>query len=196
MNKLLTRSFQAVARPAAYVLNWREPELLIGADSFKRLPTNLVDRKISKLLIVTDEGIRDSGLLDDFLNGLEENGITSSIYDQVEPNPTIQIAEEIAIAFNQLHADAMIAVGGGSVIDATKAAGIAIIKPQKPLKSFKGLMTVRKDIPYLIAVPTTAGTGSEGTLAAVITDSKRRKKYTIMDTNLIPDVAVLDANLL
>lgn len=196
MNKLLTRSFQAVARPAAYVLNWREPELLIGADSFKRLPTNLVDRKISKLLIVTDEGIRDSGLLDDFLNGLEENGITSSIYDQVEPNPTIQIAEEIAIAFNQLHADAMIAVGGGSVIDATKAAGIAIIKPRKPLKSFKGLMTVRKDIPYLIAVPTTAGTGSEGTLAAVITDSKSRKKYTIMDTNLIPDVAVLDANLL
>lgn len=155
-----------------------------------------MDRKISKLLIVTDEGIRDSGLLDDFLNGLEENGITSSIYDQVEPNPTIQIAEEIAIAFNQLHADAMIAVGGGSVIDATKAAGIAIIKPRKPLKSFKGLMTVRKDIPYLIAVPTTAGTGSEGTLAAVITDSKSRKKYTIMDTNLIPDVAVLDANLL
>lgn len=196
MNKLLTRSFQAVARPAAYALDWREPELLIGADSFKRLPTNLVDRKISKLLIVTDEGIRDSGLLDDFLNGLEENGITSSIYDQVEPNPTIQIAGEIAIAFNQLHADAMIAVGGGSVIDATKAAGIAIIKPQKPLKAFKGLMTVRKDIPYLIAVPTTAGTGSEGTLAAVITDSKRRKKYTIMDTNLIPDVAVLDANLL
>lgn len=129
MNKLLTRSFQAVARPAAYALDWREPELLIGAGSFKRLPTNLVDRKISKLLIVTDEGIRDSGLLDDFLNGLEENGITSSIYDQVEPNPTIQIAEEIAIAFNQLHADAMIAVGGGSVIDATKAAGIAIIKP-------------------------------------------------------------------
>ena len=90
----------------------------------------------------------------------------------------------------------MIAVGGGSVIDATKAAGIAVINPEKSLKSFKGLMTVRKDIPYLIAVPTTAGTGSEGTLAAVITDSNSRKKYTIMDTNLIPDVAVLDANLM
>lgn len=90
----------------------------------------------------------------------------------------------------------MIAVGGGSVIDATKAASIAVINPEKSLKSFKGLMTVRKDIPYLIAVPTTAGTGSEGTLAAVITDSNSRKKYTIMDTNLIPDVAVLDANLM
>lgn len=196
MNKLVTRSFQAVARPAAYALDWREPELLIGSDRFKHLPSELTERNLSKLLIVTDEGIRDSGLLDDFLSGLEENGITSSIYDQVEPNPTVQIAEEIAIEFNKIHADAMIAVGGGSVIDATKAAGIAVIKPEKSLKSFKGLMTVRKDIPYLIAVPTTAGTGSEGTLAAVITDSNNRKKYTIMDTNLIPDVAVLDANLM
>ena len=95
MNKLVTRSFQAVARPAAYALDWREPELLIGSDRFKHLPSELTERNLSKLLIVTDEGIRDSGLLDDFLSGLEENGIISSIYDQVEPNPTVQIAEEI-----------------------------------------------------------------------------------------------------
>lgn len=195
MNKLLTRSFQAVARPVAYALDWREPELLIGTDCFIKLPTDLVEKQISRLLIVTDEGIRDSGLLDDFLEGLAAEDITYKIYDKVQPNPTIEICEEIAIAYNSLHADTMLAVGGGSVIDAAKAAGIAIIKPEKPLKSFQGLMTVRKDIPYLIAVPTTAGTGSEGTLAAVITDAKSRKKYTIMDTHLIPDVAVLDANL-
>lgn len=196
MNKLLTRSFQAVARPASYALDWREPELLIGTDRFKQLPSDLIEREISRLLIVTDKGIRKSGLLDEFIDGVEASGIEYAIYDQVEPNPSIQIAEEIAIAFNKLHADAMIAVGGGSVIDAAKAAGIAIIKPQKPLQAFQGLMTVRKATPYLIAVPTTAGTGSEGTLAAVITDAASRKKYTIMDTNLIPDMAVLDANLM
>lgn len=195
MYNLLTRSFQAVARPAAYALDWDEPNLLIGKDRFKKLPNDLIDQNISRLLIVTDEGIRDSGLLDDFIEGLEDKNIVYTIYDQVKPNPPIDICEEIAIAFNHLHADAMLAIGGGSVLDAAKAAGIAAIKPEKPLESLTGLMTVRKDTPFLIAVPTTAGTGSEGTLAAVVSDNKNRKKVTIMDTHLIPDVAVLDAEL-
>lgn len=141
MSKLIARSFQAVARPAAYALDWREPDLLIGADCFNTLPTDLTKKEISRLLIVTDEGIIDSGILENFLEGLDVNEITYTIYDKVQPNPTIEICEEIAIAYNSLHADAMLAVGGGSVIDATKAAGIAVIRPKKPLKTFQGLMT-------------------------------------------------------
>ncbi len=195
MYKLLTRSFQAVARPAAHALDWHEPQLLIGEDRFKKLPNDLIEQQVARLLIVTDQGVRDSGLLDDFLKNLEEKEIAYDIYDRVKPNPTVEICEEIAIAYNHFQADAMLAVGGGSVLDSAKAAGIAIIKPEKPLESFKGLMTVRDDTPFLIAVPTTAGTGSEGTLAAVISDTENRKKITIMDTHLIPNVAVLDANL-
>lgn len=195
MHNLFIRSFQTIARPAAYALNWREPELLIGEGRFNRLPKDLVEKHMSKLLIVTDQGILESGLLDDFILKLDEIEIAYDIYDRVKPNPTIQMCEEIAISYNQLHADAMLAIGGGSVLDAAKAAGIAVIRPEKSLESFKGLMTVRKNTPLLIAVPTTAGTGSEGTLAAVITDTINRQKYTIMDTHLIPDIAVLDASL-
>ena len=147
------------------------------------------------MLIVTDKGIIKVGLLDSFIQQLEDENITYRIYDAIEPNPTIEMSEEIAIHYHAIHADVLVAVGGGSVIDAAKAAGIVLSQPHKPLSHFRGLLKVWKKTPYTVAVPTTAGTGSEGTIASVLTSADTQEKYAIMDHALTPDMAVLDPDL-
>lgn len=79
---------------------------------FKKLPADLITQDIARLLIITDEGIQSSGLLDHFIDGLEEKNISYTIYNQVQPNPPIKVCEEIAIIYNKFHADAMLAIGG------------------------------------------------------------------------------------
>jgi len=195
MQKLFYRTFQATADIVTKFLDWREPELYVGPGEFERLPYIIDENSIQSLLIVTDQGIREAGLLDHFIKELDQSEINFEIYDQVEPNPTTDIAQEIAIHYNKIQGEALIGVGGGSVLDAVKGAGIAITQPEKPLRDFKGLLKVKETTPYTIAVPTTAGTGSEGTIVSTLSNPKGHEKYAIIDTALIPDLAVLDANL-
>lgn len=164
MNKVVSRTVQVTLKALSNLLDWSEPELHVGAGKFQELSQILRRMKLKKLLIVTDKGILKAGLMDTFIEKLETIGIKYLIYDAVEPNPTIEMCEEIAIQFNRLHADALVGVGGGSVLDATKAAGIVITQPHKPLSAFRGLLKVWKKTPYTVTVPTTAGTGSEGPL--------------------------------
>lgn len=195
MQKLFYRTFQAGADVAVNFLDWKEPELHIGSGEFKELPNTILKKDIQTLLIVTDKGIQEEALLDYFTKKLNELGVHFEIFDRVKPNPTTAIAEEIAIHYNKIGGEALIGVGGGSVLDAVKAAGIVITQPAKPLRKFKGFLTVKKETPYTITVPTTAGTGSEATLAAVISSPEGHDKYAIMDSALFPDLAVLDSNL-
>ena len=196
MNKAMSRTVQVTLKALSNILDWSEPELHVGAGKFQELPQILRRMKLKKLLIVTDKGILKAGLMDTFIEKLETIGIKYLIYDAVEPNPTIEMCEEIAIQFNRLHADALVGVGGGSVLDATKAAGIVITQPHKPLSAFRGLLKVWKKTPYTVTVPTTAGTGSEGTIASVLTSSMSTEKFAIMDHVLTPDLAVLDSDLI
>lgn len=196
MNEIASRTIQKTLKALSGTLDWSEPELHVGEGTLRQLPRLLKEKQLKKVLIVTDKGIIQAGLLEQFIMNLDEQGMTYRVFDGIEPNPTIEMCEEIAIHFNSLHADAIIAVGGGSVLDAAKAAGIIITQPEKPLSAFRGLLKVWKKTPYTVMVPTTAGTGSEGTIASVLSSAAGNEKYAIMDNVLTPDLAVLDSDLI
>lgn len=123
---------------------------------------------------------------------LQQRKIACCVYDETVPNPTIDNVEAARALYLANGAQAIIAFGGGSSMDCAKAAGARIVKPGQSVGQMKGLLHVHRRLPLLVAVPTTAGTGSETTLAAVITDSQTHHKYPINDFSLIPHVAVLD----
>lgn len=171
------------------VLPYREPEILRRV---KDIPKVLLQRNIDAVLLVTDQGVRGLGLTKKLEEGLREVGIRCAVYDRVVANPTINNIEEARVLYLKSGAQAIIAFGGGSAMDCAKVTGARIVKPRQPVHKMKGLLRICKRLPLLIAVPTTAGTGSETTLAAVITDSGTKHKYPINDFSLIPRYAVLD----
>ena len=123
---------------------------------------------------------------------LKEAGIPYTIYDKTVANPTTVNVREALELYHKEGCDAIIGFGGGSSMDCAKAVGACAVKPNQSLAQMKGILKVHKKLPLLMAVPTTAGTGSETTLAAVITDADTRYKYAINDFPLIPRYAVLD----
>ena len=123
---------------------------------------------------------------------MTDNDIPYFIYDKTVANPTTENVAEALDIYRENGCTAIIGFGGGSSMDCAKAVGARAAKPKQPLSKMKGILKVRKRLPLLIAIPTTAGTGSETTLAAVITDAKTRHKYAINDFPLIPRYAVLD----
>ena len=195
MYTLYCRLFQAIIRLASCFLPWRKPELIDGVNSLCKLPGFIRKKGISSVLIVTDQGICALGLMDGLVKGLEEEEIGYAVYDKTVPNPTIDNITEAAQMYRQNGCQAIIAFGGGSPMDCGKGVGALIARPQKTIPGMRGLLKVRKKTPPFFAVPTTAGTGSEATLAAVITDSRTHEKYAINDHALIPDFAVLDPAL-
>lgn len=189
LKKIYCRIFQGAFRMALPVLPYREPELLNRVDM---IPEILRKEGVGRVLLVTDKGVRQAGLTRPLEEGLKAAGIGCAVYDGVAANPTIRNIEESAALYRESRAQALIAFGGGSAMDCAKVTGARIVRPKKPVYKMKGILKIRRRLPPLIAVPTTAGTGSEATLAAVITDSGTRHKYPINDFVLIPDYAVLD----
>ncbi|MDF2036044.1 iron-containing alcohol dehydrogenase [Cytobacillus oceanisediminis] len=186
------RMYQKTFKLVSPFLSWREPELLEGANSLYKLPDLIKRKNISRILIVTDSGISALGLMDGLLLNLQKKNIVFFIYDKTIPNPTITNIEEALEVYKKNDCQGIIAFGGGSPMDCAKGVGARAVKPKKSISQLKGQFKVRKELPPLFAVPTTAGTGSEATVAAVITDSKSHEKYAIIDLNLIPHYAVLD----
>ena len=168
---------------------YREPKHLKRVEE---IATLLRTKNIKKVLIVTDKNIRELGLtksIEKYINRLE---IEYCIYDRTVPNSTIDNVEEAREMYISNKCQAIIAIGGGSAMDCAKVCGARIVRPNKPVCKMKGLLKILKRLPLLVVVPTTAGTGSETTLAAVITDSEKHHKYPINDFSLIPHYAVLD----
>lgn len=186
------RAYQGVFRAALPFLPYREPEILHRCEE---LPDTLKQHKIKKILIVTDPGIVACGLMTRVTSVLAKKKISYSVYDQTSANPTVRNVEEALALYQKEHCEALLAIGGGSAMDCAKALGARIACPKKTLGQLKGTLHVLHRIPLLIAVPTTAGTGSENTLAAVITDSEKKHKYVLNDFVLIPRYAILDAEL-
>ena len=186
------RAYQGVFRAALPFLPYREPEILHRCEE---LPDTLRQHKIKKILIVTDPGIVACGLMTKVTSVLAKEKISYSVYDQTSANPTVRNVEEALALYQKEHCQALLAIGGGSAMDCAKALGARIACPKKTLGQLKGTLHVLHRIPLLIAVPTTAGTGSENTLAAVITDSEKKHKYVLNDFVLIPRYAILDAEL-
>lgn len=196
MTELFSRLYQKSLYATSFLLNWDEPELISGPDAILSLPNLFKSCKYKRVLLVTDKGIQNAGLLNTLQAKIDHEDVSYTIFDEVNANPTIDTIEHLAIAYNRFNADVLVAIGGGSVIDAAKSAAVIIGKPEKAIDDFRGLLKVRHNLPPLVAVPTTAGTGSEATIAAVVSDPVKMEKFAIMAPALIPKYAVLDPKLL
>lgn len=183
------RIFQIVFRAALPILPYREPKVF---NSVKEIPELLNSLGVQSVLLVTDKFLRSAKITAPLEGLLREAKINCVIYDDTCANPTIDNVEAARAMYIENNCQCLIAFGGGSSMDCAKAVGARIARPKKSLNQLKGILKVMKKIPTLIAIPTTAGTGSEVTLAAVITDTKTHHKYPINDFPLIPSYAVLD----
>lgn len=192
MIKFFYRLYQAFFKVVALILPWRKPILLEGKDKLRELGKLIKSHGFSKVLIVTDSVIPTLGIMDGLLEDLKNESIEFTLYDKTIPNPTIDNIEEALKLYHANRCEAIIAFGGGSSMDCAKGVGARVARPNKTIPQMKGLFKVLKRIPMLYAVPTTAGTGSEATLAAVISNSETHEKYAINDANLFPRYAVLD----
>jgi len=195
MYRLYCRIYQNIFRLASYVLPFHEPRILEGVHSLLRLPQVIRDHKISRLLLVTDPGLVKIGLIAPIQKTLKDAEIQVVLYDKTVANPTIDNIEEAASLYRENRCQALLAIGGGSPMDLAKGAGARIGNPRKTIPQMRGVLKVPRKIPPLFVVPTTAGTGSETTLAAVITDSRTHEKYALNDPKLIPYYGVLDPTL-
>lgn len=191
------RVFQSVFKIVlgTELMNWKEPELYEGPGSVLKLPARIKELGIRKVLVVTDKNLMSLGLPAPFLAGLTDCGVEYAVFDDVLPNPSVEIVEKAKQAYVENHCEALVAFGGGSPMDTAKCAGALYVNPGKTVQKLWGLMHAPRKLPPLFAIPTTAGTGSEVTLASVITDEATHEKRVIMDQHIRPGYAVLDPEL-
>lgn len=187
--QVFCRVFQFGFKVAIPILPYRNPEILNAVDE---IPKILKEKQVNSVLLVTDESIRSLGITSHLEDILEDQGFDLTVYDKVQANPTVKQVEEARKMYLENDCKALIGFGGGSSMDCAKAVGALIARPDKNLEQLGGILKVWKKTPLTIAIPTTAGTGSETTVAAVIVDQDTRHKYAVMDFPLIPDYAVLD----
>lgn len=188
VKKAYCRVYQKAFRLALPILPYTEPKLLKGMGSVTPL---LKKKGVQSVLIVSGRTAHRHPLTQKLEQKLTEAGIRHEVYDRTVPNPTIDNIEEATKLYHSIGAQAIIAIGGGSVMDCAKIVGARVVRPHKPVRKMKGLLKILHPTPLTIAIPTTAGSGSETTLAAVITDNETHYKYPINDFVLIPDYAVL-----
>ena len=186
------RAFQGAFRLAIPLLPYRRPEQL---GDVAELPVRLARRGCGRVLVVTSPSVARMPGTRRLLDALTQEGIGWTLYDRTVPNPTTATVEEALELYLRETCQGIIGIGGGSSLDCAKAVGVRAALPHKPLSKLGGVLKVRRPLPPLAAVPTTAGTGSETTIAAVITDAKTRDKYAVSDFPLIPDYAVLDPEM-
>ncbi len=189
------RAFQKTMKLSVNFLDWTPPQLLKGAGSVKELPKLVKEQGLDNVLVVTDKGLMGLHLLDGLFEGLEKEGVKYSIYDEVQPNPTIYNVEDALKIYKENNCQGFIAFGGGSPMDCAKVTAARVVRPNKSASDMRGLLKVMKKLPPFFAVPTTAGTGSETTIAAVISNPDTHEKNAINDPVLRPKFAVLDPEL-
>lgn len=189
------RTYQKAYMVAECFFDWSETELLKGAGSVRELPALVKSKGISSVLVVTDKGLMGLNLLQGLFDNLDAQGIKYTVYDGVQPNPSIENIEEARRLYLRNACEGIIAFGGGSPMDCAKAAGARVMNPATTVSQMRGQLKIRHKLPPFFAVPTTAGTGSETTLAAVVTNMQTHEKYAINDPKLRPKYAVLDPEL-
>lgn len=189
ISKAYCRIFQFCFHLALPILPYREPKIYKNVEDIVKL---LKKNKIQSVLFVTDSGLRNGGSTAFLEELFKKHSIYLAVYDKTCANPTVFNVEEARKIYIEKKCECIIAFGGGSSMDCAKAVGARIAYPKKEVNQLKGLLKVLRKIPVLIAIPTTAGTGSEVTITAVITDDKKKHKYTMNNFTLIPSYAVLD----
>ncbi len=194
--KIGCRLFQGAMYLGMYLMPWTEAEVLSeGPDTLEKMPQWVKSHNRKSVLIVTGSVLSGLGYATKLSEGLQKEGIKCTIFDRVVPNPTIANIEEGLKLYNENNCDAIIALGGGSPMDCAKGIGARVARPKKTIPQMKGTLKILKKIPPLYAIPTTSGTGSEVTLAAVISNPEKKEKYPLEDPSLTPTYIVFDPQL-
>ncbi len=174
------------------LLRFKEPETIEGEGSLQMVAAYLKEKHFYRPFIVTSASRPSSKPFIALMDSLREEGYDPVVYSRVVPNPTFACVLEAKSALMEGNCDSIIAYGGGSAIDAAKVVGAMVANKIENPQKLKGLLKVRKRYPMLIAIPTTAGTGSEATIAAVLLNEKTKDKFAVTDPHLLPNLAVLD----
>lgn len=196
VKKRLYRTQHLTMKMVSRVMPFPVPVLLTGAGSVKSLAENIKVRGVKNALVVTDKVLMDLKVPEGLLESLKENGVKYTVFDEVQPNPTIENVEKGRSLYQKQNCDGIIGFGGGSAMDCAKIIGARVANPFFSVRRMKGYFRVILPIPPFFCVPTTAGTGSETTVAAVISDPSTHEKFAINDLKLIPKIAVLDPELM
>ena len=195
LKKCWYRICQKILKIGMCFMDWSEPVLLEGEGAVLKLPSFIKEKGVNRVLVVTDKGLMSLHLLDPLLNELNKESIEYFVFSDVQPNPTIPNIEACKDTYLENKCEGIIAFGGGSPMDCAKAAAARVLKPKQSVRKMRGYLKVHKKLMPFFAVPTTAGTGSETTLAAVVTDPTTHEKNAICDICLRPKYAVLDPAL-
>ena len=195
VKKAFYRVYQQTFRVAMCIFDWSEPTLLEGPGAIRKLPEFIKSKGLSKVLIVTDKGLMGIHLLDSLFEELDKAGVEYVVYDGTQPNPSIENIEDARQLYVDNNCQGVIAFGGGSPMDCAKAAAARVTNPKISVRKMRGVLKLHHKLPPFFAVHTTAGTGSETTLAAVVTDTATHEKNAINDIRLKPRFAVLDPEL-
>ena len=192
LRKTWCRTYQAAFHMAQPLLPYKDP---IVKKSINDIPEILHTNNIDKVIFVTDKGLVAAGLAKRIEDVLALAKIKFTTYSDTVPNPTIDNVETVRNIYLQTGAQGFVSLGGGSAMDCAKAAAARIARPNKQIPKMRGILKVHKKLPLIVAIPTTAGTGSEATVTTVITDSRKNYKYPISDFCLIPPYAIHDYTL-
>lgn len=197
-NSVVATGLGAIMRGAGLVTRFipiPQPTLLVGPGSSGRLGQAIAGFGHEKILIVTDSVISKLGLLKPMTDALTAGGAQFVVFDEITPDAPIPLVEKGIAFYQENGCDAIVAFGGGSSMDASKAIAVAISNP-KPLRQLAGYLKGLRAPVKIYAVPTTAGTGSEVTVAAVISDPEKHTKLVIVDPRMVPKMAALDPSLM
>ncbi len=168
-----------------------------GVGAVKEIGGELSRRGYKRAFIASGRHVVKSGEIKKITDVLDEIGVAHTFYTDIKPNPTIENVQNGVKAFKEFGADCIIAVGGGSVMDTSKAIGIIVNNPEfADVRSLEGVAPTKQHAVFTIAVPTTAGTAAEVTINYVITDVEKKRKFVCVDVNDIPEVAVVDPEMM
>jgi alcohol dehydrogenase len=195
MVKMILKIYQQILRMYVYTFRIKETKILHESGSSKKVGSILKRDGFNNVLIITDNTIKKLGLLSNMIESIKKEKIKYTIYSEVVPNPLIKNVEDAKQIYLDKKCEAIIAFGGGSVIDCAKIVGVVALTGKK-VQRYDHMIPLIPKMTRLYTVPTTAGTGSEVTISAVISDEKNHKKMSITDKMLAPDYAILDPELM
>tara|TARA_R110002049_G_scaffold2368_3_gene17407 strand:+ start:5216 stop:6484 length:1269 start_codon:yes stop_codon:yes gene_type:complete len=194
-NQIVGKGYVTGLKAVTYLLNIPKPTIFMSRGASLKLCETVSQFGLKKILIVTDAGLFKLGLLDPIIKQLEDSSMSYSLFTDVLPDPTFDVVEAGLKHYRANNCDSVLAIGGGSSIDAAKVIALAASNDVEP-RQLVGILKGKKPSAPFFAIPTTAGTGSEATIGAVISDSVTHKKELVIDTKVVPIVAALDPDLM
>ena len=194
-NKVLGTGYITGLKALVRVLNIPKPTVLTGKGCSQTLCETIAQFGYQKVLIVTDRVLHQIGVLDPILASFDQQEMAYQLFTDVEPDPTFSVVEHGLSVYRQYDCDCVLAVGGGSSIDSAKVIALAATNECEP-RDLVGLLKGKQACAPFFVVPTTAGTGSEATIGAVISDTETHKKELVIDTKIVPMMAALDPELM